>query len=805
MIPRTDLRGRCLAAVFFCLAAADPAPAQESGDPLASTRLDFSRETARLADDAAVESWVVGRLHRQLGLAQSDRLQVAGQPRRLGDHTIYNLAQTVSGLPVVYRESRLLLDGDRKPISLLGHHTPFPNPPSAQPKLSLNDALAAARSSQVRPPTGRIIFWPDGGRLRLSYELQGWFSDNGEANLQRVYVDAHNGEVLERLPLTHHGLARRVYDFGAACRGARVRRKMRPRRSLRLVEYAMRTHVRSEASRPGNVEVERLFESFGEFYRFLNVALDMDSFDGHGAALRGFVGMRFHPKAQTPQCTGDHFNSFWYSGLNALFLPTAALDYSEVIGHEIGHGIVQSGSGLVYKRQSGALNESIADAVGVTFRAWLENGGRSLAAHVPDRIWKLRKPGGVIRDMKNPGSLVDPLTGKPYPDHFDDYRTVDDDNGGVHVNSSIMNQGYYLLAMGGQHPRLRFGPEVQGLGLSKALKIFGRAGADLLTPNSGFMMARYAFAEVARILFGEFSQEWIAAHTAMDAIGIPGNWPRPPPPPLPPKPAPPPEPQENAAPKPKPVPDPGSSDPVEPGIPTPGPSRGGDAPDPSRSDPVESEPEPKPEPAPPPKPAPQPRADPVPAPVPGPSKPDPPSPEPEESLRPDQPPDLMIAAVLLLVVAAVLFVVVKSRPGKGRLTGKAAARIGEAASGAMAGDDQLGPESPAAGAAPIKVTGTLIALDGSPPISLRRDLLTSTEGLVIGRARELCHVQIRDPQVSRRHLRLRLVDRAVWVEDLNSMKGTEVNGNRMEPFEPVRLRSGQLVRIASLSYQFKSV
>lgn len=114
------------------------------------------------------------------------------------------------------------------------------------------------------------------------------------------------------------------------------------------------------------------------------------------------------------------------------------------------------------------------------------------------------------------------------PNHYSDYRFMRDDQGGVHINSSIINQGFYLLAARGRHPDIPAGPEVQGIGVERALKIFGRAGFNLLTPNADFQDARYAFALAAEILYGARSKEWVATHSAIDAMGIPGNWDRPP-------------------------------------------------------------------------------------------------------------------------------------------------------------------------------------------------------------------------------------------------------------------------------------
>ena len=139
--------------------------------------------------------------------------------------------------------------------------------------------------------------------------------------------------------------------------------------------------------------------------------------------------------------------------------------------------------------------------------------------------WQIRAPSSVIRDLQDPAN-VRLSDGTPLPDHQDDYMFLpaDIDGGGVHVNSSIMNQGVYLLAEGGRHRRLRHDPDVEGIGVMNAARIVGAAAAWLLTPASDFEDARYAFAHAAEALHGEDSMEWIAVHSAMDAIGIPGTW-----------------------------------------------------------------------------------------------------------------------------------------------------------------------------------------------------------------------------------------------------------------------------------------
>ena len=99
--------------------------------------------------------------------------------------------------------------------------------------------------------------------------------------------------------------------------------------------------------------------------------------------------------------------------------------------------------------------------------------------------------------------------------------------------------------------------------------------------------------------------------------------------------------------------------------------------------------------------------------------------------------------------------------------------------------------------------GVLRPVDGSEPIPLPEAHLTSREGLILGRSSELCHVEVRDSRVSRRHVRLRATGGTILVEDLNSLEGTQVAGSKLKPFEPERIMSGQSLNIAGLQYRLQ--
>ena len=324
------------------------------------------------------------------------------------------------------------------------------------------------------------------------------------------------------------GRDRRVLDFAAACRDTGARGVISASQAQLLIAHAAQQFVRTEGDPPSGVaHVDEAHELLGEIYLFLHEVLALDSIDNRGGALVAVVGARFQGDYDWPQCVGDAFNAAWVDS-SFVLLANDALPLVEVVAHEIAHGVIDHGSRLVYRHESGALNEAISDALGVAFRAWRRAGGS--AVHSPTEfaafngLWRLRKPGGVIRDMREPKS-VHPR----YPDHYDDYVRLPaaDDHGGVHINSSIINQAFYLLSEGGRHPRLGGEPVAQGVGIKAAVKIYSLAAAHLLTERSDFADARAEFARAAGYLYGgKHSAAWVAVHQAMDAVGVPGDWQR---------------------------------------------------------------------------------------------------------------------------------------------------------------------------------------------------------------------------------------------------------------------------------------
>ena len=790
---------RAFAGLVGVLAACLVVQAQEGQGPFAARPLDLPSASGVLDDFESVESWVVSALPEVLGLRNGESLVVRSGSRSLGGHEVYALSRLVEGIPVANREMRLVLDEARRPARLHGSRMPLPAPTSEGPVLGVDDALSAVPGLQSEIPSGRLVYWLGGGSLRLAYELDSGSAGAVGMQAERVYVDARTGTVLQRMPLVHRGLDRRAYDFAAACDDLRIRRKISMRRFAQVVNRAMSRHSRTERSAPGSPPVERVFGMLQAFHEFLGDTLEMDSLDGRGGPLSGFVGVRATGGAtDPPQCIGDLVNAFWHDQAKAAFVHPDIIDH-ETVGHEFGHGIVSEGSGLIYTAQSGALNESIADAVGVSFRAWKKGAGRGaagLSGGLSERDWQIRLLGHLIRDMGNPSRVTEPVTRRPLPDHFSEYRYMREDNFGVHVNSSIMNHGFYLLAEGGQHRRLRLGREVQGIGLAKALRIYGRAASDLLTPNAGFEAARYAFADVARMTFGQQSAEWVATHMAMDAIGIPGTWDRSP---TKPEPAAPeaPDPVEDVRDEVSPVPPDKAGQPSDPEPPQ----------DPLQSKPPASDPRAPAEPAS----RREVTSDEEPSGREAEQSPAGPRPEREDTTVPQHPEAegrsiaILWWMLAIAVLAAVLYLVAKLRPGERngapRIPGDPPGRDNRTREGPR-NTPERGPI--VGGHLTPGLAATLMPSDGPESIPLSRELLESREGLIVGRSASLCHLAIRGSQVSRRHVRLRIVHDQIQIEDLNSSAGTRVDGVSVAPFTTVSLSPGQSVQIGDVSYKFRS-
>lgn len=194
--------------------------------------------------------------------------------------------------------------------------------------------------------------------------------------------------------------------------------------------------------------VNDAFEFQQMFRNFIKAVFNRNSLDGAGMDLVGCVHF------------GKNYNNaFWDSvmmtygdGDGVIFALFVLID---VIGHEMAHALTEKTSGLEYYGESGALNESFSDVMGVCFRQWAFKLSVDKDSWlVGPGIFTKTVKGVALRSMLNPGTAYnDPANlGKdPQPDHYSKLYRGSADNGGVHINSGIPNKAFALFAraMGG--------------------------------------------------------------------------------------------------------------------------------------------------------------------------------------------------------------------------------------------------------------------------------------------------------------------------------------------------------------------
>ncbi len=161
----------------------------------------------------------------------------------------------------------------------------------------------------------------------------------------------------------------------------------------------------------------------------------------------------------------------------------------------------------------------LPERAGSAQRGLLRHHGDGRGVLLPARrrptTWRGRTsftPGGG-RSLQNPMAYGD-------PDHYSIRYTGSADNGGVHSNSGIANNAFYLAIEGGRH---RLGATVQGVGAAnreQIERVFYRAFTAFLPPSATFSQARAATIQAARELYNPGSPAETAVIQAWNAVGV---------------------------------------------------------------------------------------------------------------------------------------------------------------------------------------------------------------------------------------------------------------------------------------------
>lgn len=271
--------------------------------------------------------------------------------------------------------------------------------------------------------------------------------------------------------------------------------------------------ARKEGDAPvADVAVNEAYDGSGATFDLFSVAFGRNSIDNNGMDLKSTVHYSkgydnaFWDGQQMVYGDGDEDLSESERLFNRF---TKSLD---VIGHELTHGVTQYEANLVYKNQQGALNESISDIFGSLVKQYERNQTADAADWIiGEGLFTANVNGVGIRSMRAPGTAYnDPVLGKdPQPAHMKDYLTTSQDNGGVHINSGIINHAFYVTAI-----------EIGGYAWAKAGQIWYKALTEKLNSNSNFQNAADLTFLTAGEIFGLGSLEQLAVKTGWTEVGI---------------------------------------------------------------------------------------------------------------------------------------------------------------------------------------------------------------------------------------------------------------------------------------------
>lgn len=266
--------------------------------------------------------------------------------------------------------------------------------------------------------------------------------------------------------------------------------------------------VRAEGDPPvEDPDANNVYEAAGATWDFYYSMFGRNSIDNEGLKI-----------IQTIHYGVEYDNAFW-DGQQMIFgdgdgqIFGSFTSDPDIIGHELTHGVIQYECNLVYRDESGALNESLADVFGILIKQ------KVLNQMVDDSDWLIGEnvllgDQYALRSFKAPGTAYvnHPQLGTdPQPAHMDQYTDDPYDNGGVHLNSGITNHAFYLAAM-----------EIGGYAWKKTGQIWYAALCDntLIAENATFADFRNATIVHAGKLFPNEPHIQQAVSKAWEAVGI---------------------------------------------------------------------------------------------------------------------------------------------------------------------------------------------------------------------------------------------------------------------------------------------
>ncbi|MDI3234651.1 M4 family metallopeptidase [Exiguobacterium antarcticum] len=437
-----------------------------------------------------------------------------------GSSNIVRLQQEVDGVPVFGSVvvGNVAKDGTLKAV--VNDAVDVKGKPGLAKKATISEKKAlklykkAIKATEFEvAPKAELVIYPVKNDAVYAYKITSTVLAGKEPSRWTYFIDANSGKVINKFDQLAHATGTTVLGTSATFNTTLSAGKYYLQDTTRgkgVYTY----DAKNRTSLPGTLwaDADNVFNATydraavsahvnaAKTYDFYKNTYGRNSYDNAGARLNSTV----HYSTNYNNAFWDGTKMVYGDGDGTTFVAlSGALD---VVAHELTHAVTEYTAGLVYQNESGAINEAVSDIMGTVAEYSV---GSNFDWLVGEDIYTPGVSGDALRSMSNPAAYGD-------PDHYSKRYTGTQDNGGVHINSGIVNKSAYLLANGGTF----YNVSVTGIGVPKLGAIYYRALNVYLTPNSNFSSLRAAVIQSAKDLYGSTSAEATAAAKSFDAVGV---------------------------------------------------------------------------------------------------------------------------------------------------------------------------------------------------------------------------------------------------------------------------------------------
>jgi Zn-dependent metalloprotease len=456
----------------------------------------LGKVTGATAEERAIKA--LDTVKADFGITRTSghyKVKASSKDEKGTTHT--KLQQTLNGLNVVGHEV-IAHEADGLVLGVTGT-TKDLKANANKPVVIRDKAIASAvahtgfTGELLEAAAAELVYLPQGDTAALAYEVKVNYLAE-QPGRWTIYVDAVDGSVLEAINQIENVTGTNATGSGTGVLGDRKSVNT----TLSAGKYYLEDHTKAMFA-TGGVVLTKNYNNSSSMTDFIDAdntwgdSVQRAGVDAHYYAGKTYdyyynqLGRNSYDGAGATLLSGVHYgtnynNAFWNGkqmtygdGDGQVFI--ALSGGFDVVAHELTHGVTEHTSGLVYRDQSGALNESWSDALAAVIEGsnWL----------IGEDVYTPGKNGDALRSMSNPNEFGD-------PSHMNQYVNTSSDNGGVHTNSGIPNKVFYNLATSINSRAI-------------AGKIWYTASRDYMTSRTNFSGARAATLQAAAALYGSGS------------------------------------------------------------------------------------------------------------------------------------------------------------------------------------------------------------------------------------------------------------------------------------------------------------